>query len=125
MRPPGAQDEAAFLSRCLRCAECIRVCPTAGLQPALGEAGLAGVVDAAPGLAPGRLRLRLHRLRGDLPSGAIPLLDLAEKRETVIGVAAVDRNRCLPWAYDTQCIVCEEMCPRPTKAIRLEEVHGQ
>jgi NAD-dependent dihydropyrimidine dehydrogenase PreA subunit len=56
------------------------------------------------------------------PSGAIPLLSLEEKRETVIGVAAIDRNRCLPWAYNKMCIVCEEMCPRPSKAIRLEEV---
>jgi formate hydrogenlyase subunit 6/NADH:ubiquinone oxidoreductase subunit I len=56
------------------------------------------------------------------PSGAIPLLELAEKRETVIGVASIDRNRCLPWAYEKMCIVCEEMCPRAPKAIRLEEI---
>jgi translation initiation factor RLI1 len=39
-----------------------------------------------------------------------------------MGLAAVDRDRCLPWAYGTPCIVCEEMCPVPEKAVRLEEI---
>jgi Pyruvate/2-oxoacid:ferredoxin oxidoreductase delta subunit len=55
------------------------------------------------------------------PSSAIPPLDLAAKRQAVIGVGVVDRNRCLPWAQGVPCIVCEEMCPTPQKAIRLEE----
>jgi formate hydrogenlyase subunit 6/NADH:ubiquinone oxidoreductase subunit I len=55
------------------------------------------------------------------PSGAIPELTLEQKRQVVIGKASVDRNRCLPWASATPCIVCEEMCPVPEKAIRLEE----
>ena len=29
------------------------------------------------------------------------------------------------WAYNTHCIVCEEMCPIPDKAIRVEEVSVQ
>jgi formate hydrogenlyase subunit 6/NADH:ubiquinone oxidoreductase subunit I len=53
------------------------------------------------------------------PSGAIPRLPLERKREQVIGVAVIDRDRCLPWAADTPCIVCEEMCPVPDKAVVL------
>jgi formate hydrogenlyase subunit 6/NADH:ubiquinone oxidoreductase subunit I len=56
------------------------------------------------------------------PSGAIPPLALEQKRQAVIGIASVNRNRCLPWASATPCIVCEEMCPTPEKSIRLEEV---
>ena len=45
-------------------------------------------------------------------------------------MAIVDRNFCWPWAYGIPCIVCEEMCPVPEKAIWLEEVtvtdiHGE
>ncbi|MBU0702389.1 MAG: 4Fe-4S binding protein, partial [Chloroflexi bacterium] len=43
IRPPGAQDESEFLARCLRCSQCMKVCPTSGLQPALFEAGLEGM----------------------------------------------------------------------------------
>ena len=38
-----------------------------------------------------------------------------------IGTAFVDRGRCLPWAMQTPCIVCEEMCPTDPKAIWFEE----
>ena len=33
-----------------------------------------------------------------------------------------DQNRCIPWADYRDCIVCEEMCPVPDKAIKLERV---
>ena len=58
------------------------------------------------------------------PSDAIPPLSLAHKREAVIGVAVIDRNRCLPWADGVPCIVCEEMCPTPEKAIELQSEGG-
>ena len=122
IRPPGAQDEKEFLSRCLRCSQCIKVCPTSGLQPALVKAGLEGLWT--PYLAPrlGYCGYGCNACGLVCPSGAIPPLELARKQEQVLGLAAVDRNRCLPWAYGTPCIVCEEMCPTPEKAIRLEEV---
>ena len=122
VRPPGAQDETAFLSRCLRCSECIRVCPTGGLQPALLDTGVEGLFTPHLVSRLGACDYGCIACGQTCPSGAIPLLDLTVKRETLIGLASIDRNRCLPWAYNTPCIVCEEMCPRPTKAIRLEEV---
>ncbi len=56
------------------------------------------------------------------PTGAIPKLGLVVKQHTPIGLASVDQNRCLPWAYDIPCIVCEEACPVADKAIKLEEI---
>jgi len=53
------------------------------------------------------------------PSEAIPKLPLLAKQKTVIGKAVIDTNRCIPWSEARECIVCEEMCPIPTKAIRL------
>jgi len=29
-----------------------------------------------------------------------------------LGLAYIDRNRCLPWAGQSDCIVCEEHCRR-------------
>ena len=31
-------------------------------------------------------------------------------------------DRCIPWADNRNCLVCEEMCPLPEKAIMLEDV---
>ncbi len=122
IRPPGVGDEGEFLARCLRCSQCMKVCPTSGLQPALFEAGLEGLWT--PRLVPrlGYCDYGCSACGQVCPSGAIPLLGLTRKREAVIGVAVIDRNRCLPWADGTPCIVCEEMCPTPEKAVRLEEV---
>jgi formate hydrogenlyase subunit 6/NADH:ubiquinone oxidoreductase subunit I len=39
-----------------------------------------------------------------------------------IGTAFYDRGRCLPWAMNTECIVCEEVCPVSPKAIWFEIV---
>jgi len=40
IRPPGAVEERDFLSRCIRCAECMKVCPNNALHPAFFEAGI-------------------------------------------------------------------------------------
>jgi ferredoxin len=52
---------------------------------------------------------------------AIPPLGLEEKRLQVIGKAYIDENRCIAWSDHKPCVVCEEMCPLPQKAIQLEE----
>ena len=52
---------------------------------------------------------------------AIPPLSLDDKRTQVIGKAYIDQNRCIAWADHRDCIVCEEMCPLPEKAIYLEQ----
>jgi formate hydrogenlyase subunit 6/NADH:ubiquinone oxidoreductase subunit I len=38
-----------------------------------------------------------------------------------IGTAFIDRGRCLPWAMDKPCIVCQENCPVSPKAIFVKE----
>jgi MauM/NapG family ferredoxin protein len=121
IRPPGVDDESEFLSRCVRCSQCMKVCPTSGLQPVVFEGGLEALWT--PRLVPrlGYCDYGCNACGQVCPSGAIPLLTLAEKQQQVLGLAAIDQNRCWPWAYGVPCIVCEEMCPLPEKAIRLEE----
>jgi ferredoxin len=121
IRPPGAQDEAAFLSRCLRCSECLLVCPTSGLQSALGQAGLQGLWTPVLVSRLGACDYACTACGHVCPSGAIPKLDLETKRAQVLGRAVIDQARCLPWANGTPCMVCEEMCPVPQKAIVLSE----
>ena len=121
VRPPGSDDEGRFLSLCARCSQCMKVCPTAGLQPAMDEAGLQGI--GTPRLVPrlGYCDYSCNACGQVCPTGAIPGLDLAAKRNTIIGKAYIDEGRCLPWADGIPCIVCEEMCPIPDKAVRLTE----
>lgn len=119
IRPPGARENG-LLDKCIRCGECMKVCPTSGLQPSLDVAGLEGLWT--PVLVPrlGYCDYSCHSCGQACPTGAIPPLSLDDKRRAVIGVAYIDENRCIPWADGADCIVCEEMCPVPDKAIQLD-----
>jgi ferredoxin len=37
----------------------------------------------------------------------------------------IDKGRCLAYAHATPCIVCEEVCPTPRKAIWFEEAKAK
>jgi MauM/NapG family ferredoxin protein len=122
IRPPGARPEREFLARCLACGLCMKVCPTGGLQPALFEAGLEGLWT--PYLVPrvGYCEYNCNRCGEVCPTEAIEPLTVAAKQQVQIGLAAFDTTRCIPYAYARNCIVCEEHCPIPDKAIYFVEV---
>jgi ferredoxin len=122
LRPPGALPEPEFLARCVKCGECMKVCTTNGLQPTFLEAGPEGIWS--PRLVPTRGYCEYAcTLCGQVcPTGAIRALAPERKAQWHIGTAMFDRGRCLPHAHATPCIVCEEVCPTPTKAIWFEEV---
>jgi len=119
IRPPGVINDI-FLEKCIRCAECSTVCPTNAIQMAVSEGGIEGFWT--PVLVPriGYCDYSCNACGQVCPVEAIPPLSLDVKREEVIGKVEIDQDRCLPWAKDTECIVCEEMCPLPEKAIELE-----
>ena len=125
IRPPGVNNEVEFLNKCIRCGNCMKVCPTNGLQPAIFESGFSGIW--APHLVPeiGYCEYNCNLCGKVCPTGAIPMLILAQKKEKRLGTAMIDKNICLPWSQDKECIVCEEHCPVPTKAIKAyEEISG-
>jgi len=49
---------------------------------------------------------------------------LENKMKVRIGIAEIDRSICLPWAEGKECIVCQEHCPVPDKAIKVEKEVG-
>lgn len=121
IRPPGAREND-FLAKCIRCSVCVKVCPTGVLQPSLFESGLEGFWSPILRTRLGYCDYSCNACGQICPTGAIPPLTLEQKRQTVIGTAYIDQNRCIPWASYRPCVVCEEMCPVPDKAIRLDEV---
>ncbi|MDP8299138.1 MAG: 4Fe-4S binding protein [Candidatus Tantalella remota] len=126
IRPPGALKEKDFLDRCIRCGNCMKVCPTNGLQPVLLQAGAAGVWT--PALVPeiGYCEYNCALCGSVCPTGAIPKLSIDKKKKASLGTAKVNRDKCIAWAFNSQCLVCEEHCPVPEKAIKITttEVDG-
>jgi polyferredoxin len=119
IRPPGALAEEEFLHRCVRCGECLQVCIGNALQPALFQAGIDGLFSPLLVAKNGYCEFNCTLCGQVCPTGAIRVLSLAEKQRLKIGHAWFDRNTCLPYARGIPCMVCEEHCPTPEKAIRF------
>ena len=132
IRPPGALTEQEFLSRCIKCGQCMRICPTNVIQPAGFVSGVEGLWTPVLNFRIGTSGCQHNCIAcGHLcPTAAIRPLSLderlgrspyADKGPIKIGTAFVDRGRCLPWAMDIPCIVCQENCPVSPKAIFTRE----
>ncbi|MCJ7728827.1 MAG: 4Fe-4S binding protein, partial [Sedimentisphaerales bacterium] len=133
IRPPGALAEPEFLKRCLKCGQCMRICPTNVIQPAGVEGGLEGLWTPVLNNRIGSSGCQLNCVAcGQVcPTSAIRPITLDEKKglgefadkgPVKLGTALVDRERCLPWSMDKPCIVCQENCPVSPKAIYTQDV---
>lgn len=127
IRPPGSMPEEDFIGRCIRCGQCMRVCPNNALHPTLMESGFEGIWTPILIAKIGYCEPTCTLCGQVCPTGAIRELTLKQKvgdKETpadCIGTAFIDRGRCLPWAMAIPCIVCEEWCPISPKAVYLQE----
>lgn len=127
IRPPGSTSEDQFLSRCIRCGECMKVCPNNALHPTFLEAGWEGIWSPILIAKIGYCEHTCTLCSQVCPTGAIREITLEDKVGTVkrpaisIGTAFFDRGRCLPYSMATPCQVCEEWCPTSPKAIYLVE----
>jgi len=132
IRPPGALGEEEFLKRCIKCGQCMRLCPTNVIQPGGIDGGLENLWTPVLNNRIGSSGCQLNCTAcGQVcPTSAIRPITLSEKLGTdefakvgpiKLGTAFLDRGRCLPWAMDKPCIVCEENCPVSPKAIYTQE----
>ena len=130
IRPPGARAETEFLQRCVRCGQCMQVCITNGLQPVMLKAGVEGMFSPYLVARTGYCEYNCTLCGQVCPTGAISTLTRDEKHHVKIGHAWFDKNLCLPYAKGIPCIVCEEHCPTPEKAIQFRftavvDEHGE
>jgi polyferredoxin/ferredoxin len=133
VRPPGTLSEPEFLERCIKCGQCARVCPTNVIDLDALRGGFEALWTPVLNFRTGSSGCQLNCVAcGHIcPTAAIRPITLEEKLgqgpfqkngPIRLGTAFVDRGRCLPWAMDKPCIVCQENCPVSPKAIFVKEV---
>ncbi len=134
IRPPGSVAEPEFLKKCVKCDQCMNVCPTNVLQPAtLKEGGFETLWTPVMNFNVNHCQLKCTLCSEVCPTGAIRKISAAEKLGKAdyeakgpirLGTAFINRSRCLPWGNQIPCVVCEEVCPVAPKAIQTidEEV---
>jgi ferredoxin len=100
----------------------MKVCPTNVIQPSLSKSGVEGMFTPEMDYRVGFCAWSCNECGKVCPTGAIMPIDLETKRTTKIGRAYIDKNRCIPWADYKTCMVCQELCPVPQKAITFHDV---
>lgn len=126
IRPPGAMTEKEFKQACVRCGNCMKICITNGLQPVMLESGIDGIWTPKLDNITGYCEYSCNACGKVCPTQAIKALDIAEKEKIKIGNAVIVKEKCVPWKDGIECLVCEEHCPVPDKAIKFvkETING-
>lgn len=124
IRPPGSIPEEDFLNVCIHCGKCMKVCPTNGLQPCLLEAGINGLWTPRLVARIGGCEQNCNSCGNICPTSAIRKLPLDEKTYVKMGVAVIDRTRCIAWEENKVCLICDEACPYNAISSLNETIHG-
>lgn len=113
--PPGSKSISRFLDHCTACQLCVSACPTHVLQPTWTLYGFAGLMKPRMDYSTAFCNYECRECAEVCPTGAITLLDLADKKLTQIGEAVFDESKCIVKVKGTDCAACSEHCP--TKAV--------
>lgn len=111
IRPPGAIGEKQFLSRCVRCGECMMACPTNTLQPIGLRAGFPALFSPAVTPRRGYCDPLCHECARVCPTNAIRQTPAPDRIWAKTGTARILRQKCLAWEFGKSCMVCDEVCP--------------
>ncbi len=122
LRPPGADNEKEFLSKCIRCGLCVKACPYDILKLAtLQDSPQNGTPFFVARKNPCRLCEDIPCIR-DCPTNALDYKYLEQKDgiyKTKMGIAIIDSASCVAY-WGIQCDACYRACPLIDQALKLE-----
>lgn len=105
--PPGAKSPRNLAQHCTACQLCISACPNGVLRP---STDLSNLMQPVMQYERGYCRPECNRCSEVCPTGAIRLIDLAEKSSIKIGTARIISSNCVT-AKGVSCGNCERHCP--------------
>lgn len=117
--PVGAGSVDSFYSKCTACQLCISNCPNDVLRP---STDLEHFLQPVMGYERGYCRPECTSCSDVCPTGAIKLVDRAEKLVTKIGTARVNLELCFAATEEAACGHCARRCP--VGAVRMVRTEG-
>lgn len=116
VRPPGAQDENAFLAACVRCQKCYEICPRGVIAPSHLENGIVQMRTPTMDFSENWCDFCTEKNNGRplcaeaCPTGAIAPPANATAESVIIGKAVIKEEWCLAYRL-TGCKLCYDVCP--------------
>lgn len=118
--PPGAEDKARFLSKCIRCGLCVKACPWNTLKLAtLLDTPKTGIPFFEARKIPCYLCDDIPCIK-ECPTDALDKKHLEQGIKSLkMGIAVVDSSNCISF-WGLQCDACYRACPLIDKALKLD-----
>ncbi|GAG09508.1 unnamed protein product, partial [marine sediment metagenome] len=106
-----------------RCEQCVRICQSNGacLRPDGIRSNLLELWAPVADMRKGYCEYSCNLCGQVCPTEAILPLTVEQKQKASMGLAYFNKDLCIPYARYEDCIVCEEHCPTPDKAIKIEQ----
>lgn len=106
--PPGSQSARHFAQHCTACQLCVSICPNQVLRP---STDLMRLMQPEMSYERGYCRPECTKCSEVCPTGAIRLIDRAEKSSVQIGHAVWIKTNCIPLTDGVTCGNCARHCP--------------
>ncbi len=108
LTPPGSISARNFARHCTACQLCVSVCPNQVLRP---STDLSKLMQPEMSYERSYCRPECTRCSEVCPTGAIKLIDKAEKSSIQIGHAVWIKENCISSTKGTRCGNCARHCP--------------
>lgn len=119
LRPPMSREEPDFLTSCIRCAECMKACPTGILKPAGLEHGIRALWSPVMVATEGPCMQGCNACSQACPTDAIMKYPIEKKYAYKAGTAIFNSSNCIAYTENKFCNECVRVCP--TDAIEFKK----
>jgi ferredoxin len=112
--PPGSRSVSRFTNTCSACHSCVSTCPTKVITPAFLAYGVTGLMQPKMDYEKGFCDYECNVCGKVCPTGAIVPVTLAEKKLIQLGLADLQKDKCIVYTKKENCGACLEVCPTHT-----------